>query len=88
MFAAFAAGDRLAIHPNIRTGVYAVALKQNDGKSSYEELLSFYQLVKNTDEARDTLIGLGNIRDPVCMQSLLDLMLSQDIKAQDVGVLH
>jgi hypothetical protein len=84
MFEAFAAGDRFAINPNIRNGVYAVELKQKHGTKGYDSLLSFARETKTADEYQDAIKGLGNTRDPAIMQSLLKLMLTDELKPQDV----
>jgi aminopeptidase 2 len=86
MFEAFKSGDRSAIHPNIRRAVYAMALKPKDGegRKAYNALLAFSQDPKNADEVVDTLTGLGNVREPDCMQSLLDHLLTDKIKTQEV----
>jgi aminopeptidase 2 len=87
MFGAFQNGDDSAIHPNIRNAVFAMVLKQNNGKEkeAYKVLLELSQNTKRPEEARDALIGLGNIRESAIMQSLLELLLTDDIKVQDVS---
>ena len=85
MFAAFANNDTTAIHPNIRNAVYAVALK-HQGREAYQTLFSYFREARNPDETRDTLIGLGNTQDPKCMQEMLDLLLTDEIKSQDVRI--
>lgn len=86
MFAAFAGGDRTAINPNIRNGVYATALNQKDGTSAYEALLSFARETKAADEYQDAVKGLGNTRDPALVQRLLEVLLTEEMKPQDVSM--
>lgn len=85
MFDAFAAGDREAINPNIRNGVYAAALRQNDDSKAFDSLLSFARETKAADEYQDAMKGLGNTRDPVLMRRLLELILTDEMKPQDVS---
>lgn len=85
MFAAFAAGDRGAINPNIRNGVYAAALKSENSQKEYESLLSFSRETKAADEHQDALKGLGNTRDPALMKSLLKFLLTDETKPQDAS---
>ena len=84
MFGSFATGDRSAINPNIRTGVYAAALKQEHSKKAYESLLSFARETKIADEYQAAVKGLGNTRDPAIIQTLLELILTDEFKPQDV----
>lgn len=84
MFAAFASGDREAINPNIRRGVYAAALKHSDGTKAYSSLLAFARETKIADEYQSAVRGLGNTRDPALILSLLDLILTEEFKPQDV----
>ena len=83
MFASFIDGDTTTIHPNIRNAVYTIAL-QNQGRDAYQSLLSYFRTTKNTDEQAAALTGLGNTRDPKCIQEMLDLLLTDEVKAQDV----
>lgn len=86
MFAAFTNGDRTAVHANLRKAVYATALK-HQGKEAYVALLSFFRRTRDPDESQTALLGLGNTRDPKCMQQMLDLLLTDEIKAQNVSIL-
>ena len=86
MFDSFAAGDRSAVNPNIRGGVYSVALKQRSNPKAYESLLSFARETKIPDEYQAAIKGLGNTRDPEIVQLLLKLVLTDEIKAQDVRI--
>jgi len=83
MFAAFADGDTTAIHPNVRNAVYAIALKYR-GREAFQALLSHFRVAKSSEEIQAALIGLGSTQDPECMQEILDLMLTDEIKPQDV----
>lgn len=83
MFQKFAAGDREAIHPNIRASVYAMAL-QNGGEKEYDILLNEYRTAKNADERNTALRSLGRVKDEKLIKRTLALPLSDDVKAQDV----
>ena len=83
MFAAFCDGDTTAIHPNIRSPVFAVALTRR-GRPAYEKLLSYFRHAKNPDEMQAALEGMGNTNDPSCVQKVLNLILTDEIKTQDV----
>jgi hypothetical protein len=80
-------GDRSAINPNIRSGVYAVALKPEYSRRAYESLLLFARETKIADEYQAAVRGLGNTRDPAIVQVLLELILTDEFKPQDVRML-
>lgn len=83
MFEKFAAGDRNAIHPNIRASVYAIVL-QNGGEKEYDILLDEYRTAKDADERNTALRSLGRVQDDNLIKRTLTLPLSDDVKAQDV----
>lgn len=83
MFARFIAGDRSAIHPNLRAGVYAVAL-QNGGAAEYDALLDEYRSAKSSDERNTALRAIGRARDPALIKRTLELPLSKEVKEQDI----
>ena len=83
MFASFAGGDRKAIHPNLRSSVYAIAL-QNGGEAEYNTLLNEYHTATDADERNTALRALGRATDPALITRSLSLPLSSDVKAQDV----
>lgn len=83
MFANFAAGDRKAIHPNIRGSVYAIAL-QNGGDKEFDTILNEYKTSKDADERNTALRSLGRSRGEKLMKRALALPLSNDVKGQDV----
>lgn len=83
MFRDFAAGDKKAIHPNIRASVYAIAL-QNGGEKEYDIILNEYRTAQNADERNTALRSLGRVKDEKLIQRSLSLPLSDEVKGQDV----
>lgn len=83
MFKDWAAGNRKAIHPNIRGSVYAIVLR-NGGDAEYDALLNEYKTANDADERNTALRSLGRARDPKLIQRSLELPLSDDVKGQDV----
>ena len=82
MFKAFAAGDRKAIHPNIRRSVYAIAL-ENGGEKEYDVLLNEFRTAKDADEKNTALRSLGRAQTKALRTRTLGLPLSDEVKAQD-----
>ncbi|KAL2262821.1 hypothetical protein VTK26DRAFT_9403 [Humicola hyalothermophila] len=83
MFEKFMAGDKSAVHPNIRGSVFSMALKYG-GKEEYDALINFYRTSTNSDERNTTLRCLGRARDPELIKRTLDLLLNGEVKDQDI----
>jgi len=82
MFKRFAAGDRKAIHPNIRGSVYSIAL-QNGGEAEYDVLLNEYRTSKDADEKQTALRSLGRAKGAKLLTRTVALPLSDEVKSQD-----
>jgi aminopeptidase 2 len=82
MFKKFAAGDRKAIHPNIRGSVYSIAL-QNGGEKEYDVLLNEYLTSKDADEKQTALRSLGRAKGEKLLARTVALPLGDDVKSQD-----
>ncbi|KAI4207325.1 MAG: hypothetical protein LQ348_000599 [Seirophora lacunosa] len=83
MFAKFKAGDRSAIHPNIRGSVYAIVLR-NGGREEYDTLLHEYKTANDADERNTALRSLGRVESAELIERTLALPLSDHVKGQDV----
>ncbi len=83
MFRDFAAGNKKAIHPNIRASVYAIALR-NGGEREYDVILNEYRTAKIADERNTALRSLGRVNDKKLIQRTLSLPLGDEVKGQDV----
>lgn len=83
MFNKFAAGDKSAIHPNIRGSVFGMAVRYG-GKKEYDVVLDTYRTSKNSDERNTALRSLGRARDPELIQKSLSLPFSGEVKEQDI----
>lgn len=83
MFEKFINGDRTAIHPNLRGGVYSVVL-QNGGEKEYNALVKEYETAKNADERNTALRAIGRAKDPKLIQRSLAYSLSKQVKDQDI----
>lgn len=83
MFKKYAAGDKSAIHPNIRGSVFGMSLKYG-GKEEYEAILDLFRNSNNGDERNTALRTLGRAKDPELIQRTLDMILSGEVKSQDL----
>jgi len=99
IFAKFAAGDKSAIHPNIRGSVFAMALKYGgkeevsrhaylssflSNSEQYDVILNAYRNSKNSDERNTALRCLGRAKDPELIKRTLALPFGGEVKEQDV----
>ncbi|KAF1914902.1 peptidase family M1-domain-containing protein [Ampelomyces quisqualis] len=83
MFNKFKAGDKSAIHPNIRGSVYAIVLAKG-GKEEYDTIVNESIHAATADERNSALRSLGRAKSPELIQRTLDFALSKDVKGQDI----
>ncbi|KAK0632262.1 peptidase family M1-domain-containing protein [Immersiella caudata] len=83
MFTKYMAGDKSAIHPNIRGSVFSMALKYG-GTEEYDAILNFYHTSTNSDERNTALRSLGRAKDPELIKRTLSLLFSGEVKDQDI----
>ncbi|KAK3383789.1 aminopeptidase 2 [Lasiosphaeria ovina] len=83
MFAKYMAGDKSAIHPNIRGSVFSMALKYG-GKEEYDAVVNFYRTSTNSDERNTALRCLGRSKDPELIKQTLSLLSGNEVKDQDI----
>ncbi|KAK3081572.1 hypothetical protein LTS18_005317, partial [Coniosporium uncinatum] len=83
MFNKFKSGDRSAIHPNLRSSVYAIVLTEG-GEDEYEAILNEYRTAKTSDERNTALRSIGRAKKPELIKRTLGLPLSDEVKGQDI----
>lgn len=83
MFEKFTAGDREALHPNLRASVYSVVL-QYGGEKEYSAIIKEYETGKNSDERNTALRALGRARDPKLVQRTIDYAFGKEVRDQDI----
>ncbi len=100
MFKKLAAGDKAAIHPNIRGSVYSIVLRDGGQKEvsqesrlssksansygQYDVILNEYRTSKTADERNTALRSLGRAKDPELIKRTLTLPLGGEVKEQDI----
>jgi aminopeptidase 2 len=85
MFEKFVNGDRSAIHPNLRGGVYSTVL-QYGGEKEHNALVKEYETNNNADERNTALRSLGRAKQPELIQRTLAYALSKEVKDQDIYI--
>ena len=82
-FAAFAAGDDTAIHPDLRTTVFSTVLK-NGGVAEFDQLVALYKRAASADEKVAVLGALSSGATAELLTKALDFALSDEVRSQDV----
>ncbi|KAL1611048.1 Aminopeptidase 2 mitochondrial [Nothophoma quercina] len=83
MFEKFKAGDKKALHPNLRGSVYAIVLDKG-GKAEYDVVVNEAINAETSVERNTALRSLGRAKSPELIQRTLDLAMSKDVKTQDI----
>ncbi|KAK8089149.1 hypothetical protein PG997_004110 [Apiospora hydei] len=83
MFSKYMAGDKSAVHPNIRGSVISIALKYG-GTEEYDAVVDYFRKSTNSNERNTALRCLGRAKDPQLIQRTLDFILSDEVKSQDI----
>jgi aminopeptidase 2 len=85
MYAKFMDGDYAAVHPNLRSSVFAMALRDG-GEKEWDALLARYHSAPTSEEKNTCLRSLGRAKDPKLIKKTLDLALSGQVKSQDLYI--
>ncbi|KIW94428.1 uncharacterized protein Z519_04404 [Cladophialophora bantiana CBS 173.52] len=83
MFGKFMQGDYSAIHPNLRSSVFAMALRDG-GEKEWDALVARYHSAPTSDEKNTCLRTLGRAKSPQLIKKTLDFALSGQVKMQDI----
>ena len=83
MFKKFMKGDYTAIHPNLRSSVFAMVMRDG-GIQEYDALVARYHNAPTADERNTCLRALGRGESEELVQKTLDFSLSGEIKMQDI----
>ncbi|ODQ51782.1 hypothetical protein SAICODRAFT_59464 [Saitoella complicata NRRL Y-17804] len=84
MFKKYAEGDKKAIHPNLRGGVFAIVLEEG-GEKEWEHIRSVYLDQSNAVDERNTALrALGRTKVPELIQKTVHMSLSPEVKEQDI----
>ena len=83
MFGKFKKGDYAAVHPNLRSSVYAMVIRDG-GVKEYDALLARYHNAPTADERNTCLRALGRGESQELIEKTLVLALSDEVKTQDI----
>lgn len=83
MFAKFMEGDYAAVHPNLRSSVFAMAVRDG-GEKEWDALLARYHSAPTADEKNTCLRSLGRAQSAELIKKTLHLALSGEVKMQDI----
>lgn len=83
MFAQFRAGDRSAIHPDLRAAAFGSVLKIGSTEE-YNAVLDVYRTTEDSNERITALAALGHARSPALVQRMTAMLLSNEVRLQDI----
>ncbi|CAK9682964.1 Aminopeptidase 2 [Candida parapsilosis] len=85
-FKKFVAGDKKAIHPNLRATIFNINAKNGD-EQTFDKLFNIYQNPDSIEEKIAALRALGRFEKPEIMDKVTGLLLQTDvIKQQDIYI--
>ncbi|KAI9170715.1 Aminopeptidase 2 [Paramyrothecium foliicola] len=85
MFQKFTAGDRTALHPNLRKAVFATVIRLGT-EAEYDAVVKEYETAKTSSERNAALVCLGAGRSQTLIKRTLDYAFSSHVKSQDVYI--
>jgi aminopeptidase 2 len=83
MFAKYISGEKSAIHANMRRAVFIISVYHGE-ETDFDTLLKLFKSSTVVDENEDALRALGATRHAACIQNLLSLLLTSDIKTTEL----
>ena len=83
MFAKYANGDHDAVHPNIRSSVFAMVIRDG-GDNEWNVLVDRYRTAPTAEEKNTCLRALGRAQSEELIQKTLTFALSGKVKMQDI----
>lgn len=85
-FKKFVAGNKKAIHPNLRATIFNINAKNGD-EQTFDKLFNIYQNPDSIEEKIAALRALGRFEKPEIMDKVTGLLLQTDvIKQQDIYI--
>ena len=81
-FNKYTAGDKSAIHPNLRLAVFRIAIAEG-GEDALDAVFKEYINTTTVDGREICLASFGRARNPECIRRVLDLIISSKVKVQD-----
>lgn len=83
LFARYYAGEKSALHPNIRGAVFSLALKYG-GEKEYNQLREIYAKTTSEDEAGDAHKAFGRANQPELMKRTFDMIFTPEVKNSEI----
>lgn len=80
-FAAFSKGDNSAIHPNLRTAIFQIAIREG-GEAEYEVIKRDWKNTTSIDGKEISLRALGRVQTPELISAYIEFLFSE-VSTQD-----
>ncbi|OKL55359.1 hypothetical protein UA08_09404 [Talaromyces atroroseus] len=82
MFTQYRAGDKTAIHPDLRTAAFA-SVVCSGSEIEYNAVLDVYRTTNDSTERIAALAALGYARNPTLVERTISMLLSNEVRLQD-----
>lgn len=83
-FASYVGGDASALNQNLQSAAFEIVVQHGD-EPDFEKVLKCWRDATATDQKLAAIGALTAVRHPALIQQLLDISISDEVKAQDIG---
>jgi aminopeptidase 2 len=83
-FAAYVGGDTKALNQNLQSAAFEIVIQHGD-ESDFEKVLKCWRDTTATDQKLAAIGALTVARQPTLVQQLLELSVSEEVRAQDIN---
>ncbi|KAG0044198.1 Aminopeptidase 2 mitochondrial [Gryganskiella cystojenkinii] len=83
-FAAYVGGDVKALNQNLQSAAFEIVVLHGDD-SDFESVLKCWREATATDQKLAAIGALTAVPNPALVQQLLEISVSDEVKAQDIG---
>ncbi|KAG0371253.1 aminopeptidase [Gamsiella multidivaricata] len=83
-FVSYVAGDSKALNQNLQSAAFEIVVLHGD-ESDFEKVLKCWRDATATDQKLAAIGAMTVVRHPTMIQQLLELSVSDEVKAQDIG---
>ncbi|ORZ10044.1 aminopeptidase [Lobosporangium transversale] len=83
-FGVYVGGDTKALNQNVQSAAFEIVVQHGD-ESDFEKVLKCWREATATDQKLAAIGALTAVRHPTLIQQLLELSVSEEVKAQDIG---
>lgn len=83
-FASYVGGDSEALNQNLQSAAFEIVVLHGD-EADFEKVLKCWRDATATDQKLGAIGALTAVRHPALVQQLLEISVSEEVRAQDIG---